>query len=949
MAINFWKQKLLAFLHDPPNKALNIQLHEAISKDFLKRAGIEPSEMMEFSKDCDWTSAAADRFPFPVSKVLRSAFTGTGDTPFRHPLGGSDYFFERAFQSSEEAEQIFQDFQSGIILDQIPEEDKDWANFFLHWRRWPIESAQKDSRTFFLPADTRMPDHNIWVHNSITSALQGCVEEKQLKPAFLLFQMGPVQKFIEQARSTRDLWSGSYLLSWLVAHAIKAITDEVGPDAVIFPMLRAQPLFDFLHHSRLYDCIKYAGIKGTTNTLWDRLAISPKEILTPNLPNRFLALVPAYKAEGLAKAAENAVRCELTRIAEACFHWLNQEMPMQDAWRKRYDEQVKAFPQITWQTLPWENENVEQAIGVFKDLCQYPNSPAIRLEQIHKLATTGIPESDRDKRYFKDTAKTKLNNQGFAWPYYYALTDWLLAARRNTRDFISWNTDEYQQGTLKDSFSGIEEIIGTEDWWEQVREHYTLKYYFRSQDKLGALNLIKKVWHRAYLDKEMKLDVASAIQFESVPGVAAGKWKKELIKLAEMNGDFWHDILATKESIIKHKNDFAIEIPPGDLNLQTWLEKVDPECFSLSAWQRENDNVPPTVDHSLDKIFQNRKEKSYKLSKPPGYFAVIALDGDEMGKWVSGENTPFFINQLAGSAANYFNDLKIQDLEKLHRPLSPSYHLQFSEALSNFGLYLVCPIIEYFNGQLIYSGGDDVLAMVPASSALDCAEALYLAFRGQKGLTDLVKDKFIIHGTEGGFVRLRSPNEGQPNWPLVVPGPNAQASVGIAIGHAHSPLQNLVRAAKEAEGRAKHHHNRAACAVSLYKRSGEILEWGFKWKSPALELFRCFNNLSSGNEPLLSGRFSYALNEFIAPYRSKKTGTESCMSDVEGFDPAIVIMKEMHHVVRQQSQSLPAEQKSFLLNLCEQYLCHLKKENRSCAIDFPMLFSIASFLQRGGE
>ena len=40
------------------------------------------------------------------------------------------------------------------------------------------------------------------------------------KPSLIKFQIGPVQDFIAQARSTRDLWSGSYLLSFLMALGI---------------------------------------------------------------------------------------------------------------------------------------------------------------------------------------------------------------------------------------------------------------------------------------------------------------------------------------------------------------------------------------------------------------------------------------------------------------------------------------------------------------------------------------------------------------------------------------------------------------------------------------------------------------------------------------------------------------------------------------------------------
>ena len=49
-----------------------------------------------------------------------------------------------------------------------------------------------------------------------------------MSKSLLKLQIGPVQDFIAQARSTRDLWSGSYLLSWLMAHAIKTVKPNIG-------------------------------------------------------------------------------------------------------------------------------------------------------------------------------------------------------------------------------------------------------------------------------------------------------------------------------------------------------------------------------------------------------------------------------------------------------------------------------------------------------------------------------------------------------------------------------------------------------------------------------------------------------------------------------------------------------------------------------------------------
>jgi len=51
----------------------------------------------------------------------------------------------------------------------------------------------------------------------------------------LALTVGPVQQFIAAARRTRDLWFGSYLLSEISKAAAKAVADEVGIDALIFP------------------------------------------------------------------------------------------------------------------------------------------------------------------------------------------------------------------------------------------------------------------------------------------------------------------------------------------------------------------------------------------------------------------------------------------------------------------------------------------------------------------------------------------------------------------------------------------------------------------------------------------------------------------------------------------------------------------------------------------
>src|SRR5690606_18937647 len=139
-------------------------------------------------------------------------------------------------------------------------------------------------------------------------------------------------------------------------------------------------------------------------------------------------------------------------------------------------------------------------------------------------------------------------------------------------------------------------------------------------------------------------------------------------------------------------------------------------------------------------------------------------------------------------------------------------HLQFSEALANFGKHAARRIVEAFDGRLIYAGGDDVLALLPATRVIECAQALRSAFRGEtarlkelrgvwkvkNGVARKQPDVRLFDDAPEGYIRLHRDLEEELtsdyeplHWPAMVPGPRADVSVGIAIAHCKSPLQDL--------------------------------------------------------------------------------------------------------------------------------------------------------------
>lgn len=142
----------------------------------------------------------------------------------------------------------------------------------------------------------------------------------------LHFTLGPVQGFVAQARRTRDLWSGSFLLSYLAGCAMKALIDADG--RVVFP-----------------------AVQNENNELADNLlkAIMGKPGGNPrigSLPNRFKAEVPDG-FEG--KACERAVQDAWEKIAGVV--WERYVEPVAHSGNDTeeiWDRQVRGFWEMSW-------------------------------------------------------------------------------------------------------------------------------------------------------------------------------------------------------------------------------------------------------------------------------------------------------------------------------------------------------------------------------------------------------------------------------------------------------------------------------------------------------------------------------------------------------------------------------------------------------------------------
>jgi hypothetical protein len=827
-----WKNKLLAFLHDPPHKPLGIASHEQQRTSFLNRVGLPPEAFQDFAREHDWQAAAADRliFPDPAKSGLRVDWRESW-LEFRHPLGGG-VLTPKSFPptAAKLEEELTRALEAASLTDS-----EDWKRKFIAgWRLWPeLAARERNAHLAYLVADTRIPDHTLWHHNSLAAALSTCDGH----PAFLMFQVGPVQDFIAQARKTQDLWSGSYLLCYLIAQAMLAVAEGgkaeggtevegVGPDAIIFPQLRGMPLADFHWWKH--------GFFGADQKL---RASHPNELLTPSLPNRFLALVPAARGEELAKLANDKVRQTWRDIAGKVRDFIDKQLGGDcRGWDKHWQAQVDRFPVVDSVVHAWTDTAtaVQQAAQNTPPLHggweKHPLSYALR------WAEEFIPSGERE-------TYGPRSNSGFAWALHFAAADWKFAARKNARAFPPWQPPGRLEadGSPKDHLDGRNEVLGGaqhETFWKKLRTARSRD--FKGSQLYGALTTIKRLWPDAYLKDALDLDRGKPV-FEPVTEIA--------------------------------QVDAAIDAEGSD------AEK---------------------------------------------YYAVLAMDGDDMGQWVSGVKAAPLVNSLAKAAQDYFrkhwprSSTGLPLADEVPRPLSPGFHAALSEALANFSLYCAGPIVREFRGQLIYVGGDDLLAMTPASTALDCAQALQLAFRGvdpdapsahaSLKVKESLKRLFDYSRHADGFLTLRGDvgraEHLKPNWPLLVMGPRASVSLGIAIGHVRSPMQDTIQAAREAEAAAKRVPNKGAFCLRVLKRSGESAEFAARWQCGVAGVW---DELTSGVHDQ-SGRFAYRYldlaTSLLAVSGKDGDGGWAARWTSELAESAEA---ELRHVLRQQAKQQPPE------------------------------------------
>jgi len=186
---------------------------------------------------------------------------------------------------------------------------------------------------------------------------------------------------------------------------------------------------------------------------------------------------------------------------------------------------------------------------------------------------------------------------------------------------------------------------------------------------------------------------------------------------------------------------------------------LPPETYSL-LYEHESRQLFHE-DEAANEELKGIREALGKPNAP--YFVLFSGDGDKMGCAISGLD-------------------------------SSQSHQDFSKALSGFaGQARVLIDSERYGGCSIYCGGDDVLALLPLHTALDCAKAV----------NDLFRERLKQY--------------------------SVTFSAGLVVAHGLEPLTEVRAWAKEAEHAAKTDGGRDALCISIHPRSGSPIAVCGKW------------------------------------------------------------------------------------------------------------------------
>jgi CRISPR-associated protein Cmr2 len=501
-------------------------------------------------------------------------------------------------------------------------------------------------------------------------------------------------------------------------------------------------------------------------------------------------------------------------------------------------QQLEGFPEVHWAAVPFslirprdDDRQTDLDVAALSDAM----APFFEVGRGNHCGFLASPAWQVLQKEIQWTGNTTFfaPNPGVLYPAVYDLAERVLAAAKSTHAFA-----QLEQTGWRDSLTGENEWLSLskedlsrtpgrrgDSLWARVTRNKPA--WAKEGEHLGALSAVKRLWPTIFAD-----EVGRALG-ATVPRFVVSTHTMALAH--QLEGWLERGAPITEELRNELKGAEPVAVP------RRLTRFSDHRGFDLAKrlpdlLERTADDLEQTKARRLRRLVSRALTSGERAAEGTAletYYALLIMDGDEMGAWLSGDkNYAPYCDCFHPIVRSEFNrrtagNPLLDQYGKQARAMSPNRHLAISGALNDFALYAVPEVIEREHaGRVLYAGGDDVLAMLAVADLIPAMQRLRHAYSGNDPSSANIEwrqaraDAKLVFKDGFGLLRGRL---------LRLMGNNATTSCGAVIAHHQAPLAAVLRELRTAEQRAKREGGRNAWSLTLIKRAGGTVHLTAKW------------------------------------------------------------------------------------------------------------------------
>jgi CRISPR-associated protein Cmr2 len=386
---------------------------------------------------------------------------------------------------------------------------------------------------------------------------------------------------------------------------------------------------------------------------------------------------------------------------------------------------------------------------------------------------------------------------------------------------------------------------------------------FNGSEKLNALEITKRMaWVYGGVAKSLGIDVEKIskkiqspeqkgkkvfqiiekpqiiyeqlLRFPNLSSIASAKFIEDN---PELTRKYWRQLnIAIKTNLPEYRRIFYSLTRCRSSQLPKTDAKINPDnslggnyngvMFS-SKWLIDDMSLQKEQANTLrNLVAQAHRDTGFGDSSPADWWVILLADGDGMGDYVSGKKLKRYRDYVEVDAVDQnrdFDENKFNEfLNKTDKRMGPATHVGLNRALLDFSNRLVPYLTEKrFCGRVIYSGGDDVMVVLPLEDLPEYLLSLRAAWSGgddpkkefeSDRILSKIPLKFLLlvlcgllfNETTGYWYPNEKVKEGILKRPHFTMGSNATMSAGVVIAHKSVPLPTVLESLWKAESdRAK--------------------------------------------------------------------------------------------------------------------------------------------------